>query len=299
VAAGRAVVQANRRSRVRRYDAGMSGPDAARAANRSRFARLVARPEPQVDLAFGALLIASEGREELDPEPSLQRLDELAERVRIHLDLGDGTGRILDTIHDVLYRELDFRVPRHTRPDPDLSRLDLVLERRLGLPISLAIVELEVAWRLGLTLHGVGLPGHFIIGGPDGLLLDPAGGGRSLTRDDCQALIGRSLGDGVLLHAGMLRPASRRDILARVIRNLKAAHLLRRDWVGGLGAVELLQIVEPTSPDHRRDRGLLLGRTGQWSPALADLREYLEDQPEAADRDEVLQVIGIYGGMRN
>ena len=277
----------------------MSGLDAARAANRSRFSRLIARPDPQIDLAFGALLIASEGREELDPEPSLQRLDDLAERVRIHLDLGDGTGRILDTIHDVLYRELGFRAPAASPADPDLSRFDLVLERRLGLPISLAILELEVAWRLGLALHGVGLPGHFIVGGPEGLLLDPANGGRQLTRDDCQALIRRSLGDGVLLHAGMLRPARRREILARVIRNLKAAHLHRRDWVGGLGAVELLRLVEPTSPDHLRDRGLLLGRTGQWTAALADLRQYLEEQPEAADHDDVVQVIGIFGGMRN
>jgi regulator of sirC expression with transglutaminase-like and TPR domain len=277
----------------------MSGLDAARAANRSRFARLIARPEPQIDLALGALFIASEGREELDPEPSLQRLDELAERVRIHLDLGDGTGRILDTLHDVLYRELGFRTPRQPRPDPDLSRLDLVLERRVGLPINLSIIELEVAWRLGLALHGIGLPGHFIVGGPEGLLLDPADGGRQLTRDDCQALIRGSVGEGVLLHAGMLRPVRRREILARVIRNLKAAHLQRRDWAFGLGAVELLRIVEPTSPDHLRDRGLLLGRTGQWSAALADLREYLEEQPDAADHADVTQVIGLFGGMRN
>jgi regulator of sirC expression with transglutaminase-like and TPR domain len=277
----------------------MSGLDAARAANRSRFARLVARPEPGIDLALGALFIAGEGREELDPEASLQRLDELAERVRIHLDLGDGTGRILDTIHDVLYRELGFRAPARMRPDPDLSRLDLVLVRRVGLPINLSIVELEVAWRLGLTLHGIGLPGHFIVGGPEGLLLDPADGGRQLTRDDCQALIRRSVGDGVLLHEGMLRPARRREILARVIRNLKAAHLQERDWVHALGAVELLRIVEPTSPDHLRDRGLLLGRTGQWTAALDDLRQYLEDRPDAADHADVTRVIGLFGGMRN
>ncbi|HEX5825953.1 MAG TPA: transglutaminase-like domain-containing protein [Candidatus Limnocylindrales bacterium] len=277
----------------------MSGLDAARDANRSRFARLIARPEPDIDLAFGALLIAAEGREDLDPEPSLQRLDELAERVRIHLDMGDGTGRILDTIHDVLYRELGFRTPARLHPDPDLSRLDLVLERRVGLPINLSIIELEVAWRLGLALHGIGLPGHFIVGGPEGLLIDPAGGGRQLTRDDCQALIRRALGDGVLLHAGMLRPARRREILARVVRNLKAAHLHARDWPGALGTVELLRIVEPTSADHLRDRGLLLGRTAQWTAAVADLRTYLDENPEAPDRDDVTQVIGIFGGMRN
>jgi regulator of sirC expression with transglutaminase-like and TPR domain len=283
-------------------DAARPSPDAdadARAANRARFARLVAQPESQLDLARGALLVAAEGREDLDPEPFLARLDELAERVRIHLDLGDGTGRIVDTLHDVLYRELAFRPPARPHPDPDLSRFDLVIERRVGLPISLSIIELEVGWRLGLALHGVGLPGHFIVGGPDGMLIDPAGGGRQLDRDDCQALIRTALGDGVLLHAGMLRPARRREILARVIRNLRAAHVHRRDWVAALGAVELLRIVEPTSADHLRDRGLLLGRTGQWTAAVSDLRQYLEEQPEAPDRDDVAQVIGIFGGLRN
>ena len=279
-------------------EAARPGPG-ARAANRARFARLIARPERDLDLAHGALLIAADGREDVEPDAGLGHLDDLAERVRVHLDLGDGTGRILDTLHDVLYREMRFRSPAPAPLDPDLSLLDLVLERRTGLPINLSIVELEVAWRLGLDLHGIGLPGHFIVGGPDGLLLDPADGGRRLTRDDCQALVRRSLGDGVLLHAGMLRPAKRREILARLIRNLRAAHLHARDWPQALGAVELLRLVEPTSGEHLRDRGLLLGRTGQWSAALVDLRQYLDEQPEAADRDDVVRVIGIFGGMRN
>jgi regulator of sirC expression with transglutaminase-like and TPR domain len=278
----------------------MSGIEALRAANRARLARLVARAEPEIDLALGALLVAAEGREPLDPAPSLAAIDDLADRVRVHLDLGDGTGRILDTIHDVLYRDLGFRgPPPDSEPDPDLSRLDLVLERSRGLPISLAIAELEVAWRLGLALHGIGLPGHFIIGGADGLMLDPAGGGRTLTRDDCQALVRRALGDGTLLHAGMLRPVGRREILARVIRNLRAAHLHARDWPAALGAVELLAIVEPTALDHVRDRGLLLGRTGRYSAALEELRRYLDERPDATDREDVEQVIGIFGGRRN
>lgn len=277
----------------------MSGPEAARAANRSRFARLVARPEPEIELARGALMIAAEGREPLDPDPWLGELDDLVDRVRIHLDLGDDRDRSLETLHDVLYRELRFRGPRRPAPDPDLSRLDRVLERRIGLPISLAVVELEVAWRLGLPLHGVGLPGHFIIGGPDGLLLDPAGGGRRLTRDDCQALVRRTLGTDALLHSGMLRPSGRRQILARVIRNLRAAHLAARDWPAALGATELLRIVEPTAADHVRDRGLLLGRTGRYTEAVTELRGYLADRPDASDREDVTQVIGIFGGRRN
>ena len=184
--------------------------------------------------------------------------------------------------------------------DPDLSRLDLVLERRVGLPINLAIIELEVAWRLGLALHGVGLPGHFIVGGPDGLLLDPAGGGRVLTRDDCQALIRRSMGDGVLLHAGMLRPgAPARDPRPRDPQPQGGPPPRAR-----LGRVRWARWSCSGSWSRRRPTtaaiaGSCSGRTGQWSAALADLRQYLEEQPEAADRDDVVQVIGIFGGMRN
>jgi regulator of sirC expression with transglutaminase-like and TPR domain len=277
----------------------MSGTEADRAANRARFARLVARPEPEIDLARGAMCVALEGREDADAEAPLARLDEIAELVRIHVDLGDPPERVLETLHDVLYRDLRLRGPGRPSPDPDLSRLDVVLERRRGLPISLAIVELEVAWRIGLELHGVGLPGHFVIGGPDGLLVDPAGGGRRLTTDDCRTLVRRSAGEGVVFHAGMLRPAGRREILARVIRNLRAAHLAARDWPAALGTIELLRIVEPTSLDHLRDRGLLLGRTGRYSDAVAELRRYLDERPDAGDADDVTQVIGIFGGRRN
>jgi regulator of sirC expression with transglutaminase-like and TPR domain len=174
-----------------------------------------------------------------------------------------------------------------------------VVERRIGLPISLAIVELEVAWRVGLGVYGIGLPGHFIVGGPGGVLIDPADGGSLLTRDDCQALIRRSLGEGVLLHAGMLRPTGRREILARVLRNLRSVYLTRREWASALGAVELLAVVEPTDPDHGRDRGLLLGRMGRFTDAIASLGRYLDERPDGDDAGEVRQVVSIFAGRRN
>jgi regulator of sirC expression with transglutaminase-like and TPR domain len=277
-------------------------PDAEdlRAANRARFARLVARPETEIDLALGALTIAADGRGPLDPAPTIAYLDELAERVRIRLDLGDPLATAVDRLHDVLYREASFRPPTSAEfHDPRNSLLDRVVERRIGLPISLGIVELEVAWRIGLPLHGVGLPGHFVVGGPDGLLVDPAGGGRPLTPDDCQALIRRSVGDGILFHAGMLRPAGRRQILARVLRNLRSVHLGARNWPVALGAVELLAVVEPTDPDHGRDRGLLLGRMGRFSEAVALLGRYLDERPDGRDAGDVRQVIAIFAGRRN
>ncbi|HET9435463.1 MAG TPA: tetratricopeptide repeat protein [Candidatus Limnocylindrales bacterium] len=278
----------------------MAYDEGQRAANRARFARLVAQPDADIDLAVGALAIAADGRPDVDSDATLAIIDGLAERVRLRLDVGDSQTHVLDRLHDVLYREAGFRGPTAAEfHDPANSLLDAVCRRRIGLPISLAIVELEVAWRIGLPLVGIGLPGHFIVGGPGGVLIDPAGEGRRLTPDDCQALIRRSVGDGVLFHAGMLRPAGRRDILVRVLRNLRTAHLAARDWPAALGAVEMLAIVEPTDPDHGRDRGLLLGRMGRFGEAIAALGRYLEERPDGIDAADVRQVMGIFAGRRN
>ncbi len=274
--------------------------DEARMANRARFARLVAHPDPEIDLARAALSISAHGRTVPDETGVIEHIDGLAERVRIRLDSGDPTDRVVDRLHDVLYREVGYRGPTAAEfGDPANSLLDAVVGRRIGLPISLAIVELETAWRIGLPLVGIGLPGHFITGGPDGLLADPAGGGRRLTRDDCQALIRRAVGEGVLFHSGMLRPAGRRDILVRVLRNLRAARLGRRDWPAALDTVDLLLVLEPTDPEHGRDRGLLLGRMGRFGEAVRELSRYLDERPDAHDVPDVRQVIGIFGGRLN
>ena len=274
--------------------------EAVRAANRARFARLIAQPEADIDLARGALAIAADGRADVEPGATLAALDDLAERVRIRLDVGDAETHVIDRLQDVLFRESGFRGPTAAEyHDPRASLLDVVVARRVGLPISLAIVQLEVAWRIGLGLVGIGLPGHFIVGAPGGVILDPAADGRRLTPDDCQALLRRSIGDGILFHSGMLRPSGKREILARVLRNLRSAHLAARDWPAALGAVELLMIIEPTDPDHGRDRGLLLGRVGRFNEAVAALGRYLQERPDGHDVADVRQVLGIFAGRRN
>ena len=274
--------------------------DDRRTAGRARFARLVARPDPEIEMAVGALLIAGLGRPPIDEDAIIDELDAIAGRVRIRLDAGDPPHLVVRRLHEVLYRELGFRGPTAAEyGDPANSHLDEVVGRRVGLPISLAIVELEVAARLGLALTGIGLPGHFIVGGPDGLLIDPTDGGRALTPDDCQALIRRAVGDGVLFHVGMLRPAGRREILARVLRNLKTARLARRDWPAAVDAIDLLLVLEPTDPEHGRDRGLLLGRMGRFTEAVAALGRYVDQRPDAHDVPDVRQVLAIFGGRLN
>jgi regulator of sirC expression with transglutaminase-like and TPR domain len=273
--------------------------ESAHIANLARFARLTARPESEIDLAQGALLIAAEGRPELRFEPTLDGLERLAERTRIRLDRGDPPSTTLDRLNDMLFAEAGFRGPTAAEyGDADNSLFDRVVARRIGLPISLAIVELEVAWRIGLPLHGVGMPGHFLVGSTDGSLIDPTSG-RLLMPDDCQALLRRALGDRILFHSSMLRPTGRREILARVLRNLRTVRLAERDWPAALGVVDLLAVVEPVNPDHGRDRGVLLGRVGRFSEAIVLLSRYVDERPDEADADDVRQVIGIFRGRRN
>ncbi len=278
----------------------MSPSEVARAANRARFARLVARPDAEIDLATGALCIAADGRPDLEFDPTLHALDVLTDRVRVRLDRGDGSETILARLHGVLYGESGFRGPRAAEyRDVRNSQLDLVVGRRIGLPIALAAIELEIGWRLGLELQGIGLPGHFIVRTASGALIDPAAGGRSLRPDDCQALLREALGDRMLFHPRLLRPVGRREILARMLRNLRGLHLSNRDWPAALGIVEMLAVVEPAEPDHGRDRALLLGRMGRFSQAIDGLGHYLDDRPDATDASDVRQVMAIFRGRRN
>jgi regulator of sirC expression with transglutaminase-like and TPR domain len=285
--------------------------DRARAANRAAFAQLVARPERELDLARGALLIAAAGRPQVDPEAALGELERLAQEVLTRsgtplrtpgrwVDDADDLAALLEQVHEVLYRRAGFHAAGPaTGTLPAHSLFDLVVSERVGLPISLAIVELEVGRRVGLPLHGIGLPGHFIIGGPGGLMLDPADDGRRLTRDDCQALIRRALGEPLLLRDGMLRPAGKREILSRMLRNLRIAQLVARDWPAALAAIELLEVLEPANAEHPRDRGLLLGRMGRFSDAVALLDAYLELDPDAPDAKDVRSASRIFGDRRN
>jgi regulator of sirC expression with transglutaminase-like and TPR domain len=278
----------------------MSPSEVARAANRARFARLVARPDAEIDLALGALCIAADGRPDLEFDPTLRALDLLTDRVRARLDRGDSSDVTLSRIHGVLYGESAFRGPRAAEyHDLRNSQLDIVMTRRIGLPIVLAVIELEVAWRLGLRLQGIGLPGHFIVQAPSGTLIDPAGAGRSLTLEDCTALIRQALGDRIQFHPRLLRPVGRRETLARMLRNVRGLHLAERNWPAALGIVELLSVVEPAEPDHGRDRALLLGRMGRFTEAIDGLGHYLDERPDANDETDVRQVMAIFRGRRN
>jgi regulator of sirC expression with transglutaminase-like and TPR domain len=261
----------------------------ARSA-RARFADVVQRPEPEIELAEAALLVAAEEYPQLAPEPYLRRLDELAERARDRVWDETAPIMMLQEVSRVLYEEEGFRGNRMEYYDPRNSFLNDVLDRRMGIPITLSIVYLEIGWRLGIPLHGVNFPGHFMVryaGEALQLLVDPFQSGMVRFEDESQDLLDHVYGGSVRMKPEYLREADRRDILVRLLANLKGNYLNRRDDVRALSAIERILLVRPDSADDERDRGIVLTRLGRGVEAAAALHRYLELVPDAPDTARV------------
>lgn len=252
------------------------------------------RGDHEVELARAALLIAAEEYPQLSPEPYIQRLDLLAEMVKDRLADETAPPVLLAEVSKVLFEEQGFRGNAEAYYDPRNSYLNDVLDRKLGIPITLSIIYLEVGWRLGLPLEGVNFPGHFLVryeGEALKLLVDPFQGGQIRFDDQAQELLDRVYGGTVKLQETYLRPASRRDILVRLLANLKTIYLNTRDDERALAAVERILMVRPDSAEDVRDHGMILARRGQIAQAIADLESYLEATPQAPDATRVRLLI--------
>jgi regulator of sirC expression with transglutaminase-like and TPR domain len=248
---------------------------------------MVARPEPEVDLAAAALLIAAEEYPQLAPEPYLRRLDELSERVRDRQWDATAPVVMLQDVSRVLFEEEGFRGNSESYYDPRNSFLNDVLDRRLGIPITLSVIYLEVGWRLGLPLQGVNFPSHFLVryeGEALSLIVDPFNGGRVRFEDEMQDLLDQAFGGSVRMQPSYMRRADRKDIIVRMLENLKGTWLNARDDARALTALERILLVLPDSPDHVRDSGMVLTRLGREAEAAAALTRYLELVPDASDR---------------
>lgn len=262
--------------------------------HRSRLAALVAQPDADIDLARGALLIAAEEYPQLTPEPYLRRLDLLAERVKDRLADENAAPVVLQELARVLFQEEGFRTNTEAFYDPRNSFLNDVLDRRLGIPVTLGILFLEVGWRLGLPVEGVRFPGHFLVrydGEALRLLVDPAQRGEIRFEDQAQQLLDALYGDAVRLQPEFLRAASRTDILVRLLANLKEIYLKAHDDARALAAIERILLIRPSSLEDVRDRGMVLARTGRASEAIDDLERYLGGAPAAADAPRVKLLI--------
>lgn len=239
-------------------------------------------------LARACLLVARDFRPSLDIEEALRWFEPWARRVAAHRAGGlDVPG----AFRRVLALEEGFRGNMEDYHDPANSLLDRVLERRVGVPITLAVVWLEVGRRLGEPLVAVGMPGHFLVR-HESVLLDPFRGGARLGEAECQRILDAIYGGAVRLGPEMLGATPDRDVLARVLANLRAALVRRGDVAGALRVCDRILQLNPFAFEEHRDRGLLRLEAGDREGGRRDLRRYLDAMPRAADADRVRALLG-------
>jgi regulator of sirC expression with transglutaminase-like and TPR domain len=264
---------------------------------RARFARVAADGEA-ADVARGALVIARIGHPALAPEPVLAALDDLGREVRARLRSEQPLAERADVLARYLFEERGFRGNRDDYYDPRNSFLNDVLERRIGIPITLGLVMMEVGSRAGLALEGVGFPGHFlvrVVGTPEPVLLDPFFGGRRIGYDELkdrlrafyQASGAPSGGNLQRALPQALQATGPLGILTRMLGNLLAIYREREAHHSALAAVELMLVLWPDAADHLRIRGLLYEQLECFASAVADFRRYLTLAPDAASAPEV------------
>jgi regulator of sirC expression with transglutaminase-like and TPR domain len=257
---------------------------------RQRFAEMIRRPEAEIDLARTALLVAAENDPTLDVDAELARLDAWAEELGRRFDPSWNNLQRLARLRAFMYEELGFKGDVRGYYSPENSLLHSVMTRRLGIPLTLSIVFMEIGWRLGIPFEGVGFPGHFLVrltGEPGDLLLDPYDHAVSVHEEDCRRMIQLTTGGTVPYDPSMIRSLGKRDMLARLLFNLKVACLKVGDDSGALSAVERLLLLHPDDPPELRDRGLLLYRMDRYREAQATLRAYLRVRPQALDREVI------------
>ena len=263
---------------------------------------LAALGDDEIPLLRATLLIARDEYPHLD----IDAYESICSGYEIHLkpriDALDDDQPRLAAINRYLFDELGFSGNQQDYYDPRNSYLNDVLDRRLGIPISLGVIQMELARRMGVPLEGVSFPGHFLVRLPvDGglLVLDPYHKGRSVDANELKVrakphLGGNDIDDQQLLQ--ILAPATHRAILMRMLRNLKGLYSERETWDKALRCADRLVRLDPSQADEVRDRGMLYLRVGYGKGARADLARYLKLKPEADDIDHVRASLIEAGG---
>jgi regulator of sirC expression with transglutaminase-like and TPR domain len=252
-----------------------------------------------IDLARAALVIAKLEYPSLDPEPSLDHLDRLGTLARERVERGQvrSARACLDVVNRLLFEDEGFAGNRAHYDDFRNSLLNVVLERRLGIPITLGLVYMDVARRAGLDVAGVAFPGHFLLraqspGTGDALILDPFSGGVELDDQACRALLASRMGDDAQYDASLLRACTPRQFVARMLNNLKRTYVELRSFPQARRVTDLLLSADPMLLPELRDRGLLAYHLDDYPAALRDLEDYLRLQAWTTDgnHDERQQI---------
>jgi regulator of sirC expression with transglutaminase-like and TPR domain len=259
---------------------------------RDRLYALAQIPQTELPLAEGALLIAAEEYPSLSMARYMTALDDLANAARPRDPAGATMAERLTALCEFLSRQSGFRGNTENYEDPKNSFLNEVLDRRLGIPVTLAVVHLEVGWRLRLPLYAVGMPGHFLVGCETGgapLFVD-AFAGTVLTDAGCERLFSRITNRSQPFRSEYLAPTPARDVLVRMLRNLKGIYLQQEDLERAAAAVERILLLAPDFMIDVRDLGLIRYRQGRLADARALLERYLGSVPKDAEDRATIEV---------
>ncbi|TAK80857.1 MAG: tetratricopeptide repeat protein [Dehalococcoidia bacterium] len=268
----------------------------------ARFRDAVSGPAEDVSLARAALVIAQSEYPYIDLDAYERRLQDMADTLAHQLGrdpAGQTPHLVVRGVNRYLYRELGFRGNSESYDDPRNLYLSEVLSERLGIPVTLAIVYAEVCQRVGLDVRPVGLPGHLICrytpagvtDEADSLLIDVFNYGRLLTPRDCQVLLRNIFGARVPYKEHYLASLSPRQVIQRLLHNLKAGYLQHGDEDRAARVIDLLITMFPWDLDEIRDRGMLRERLGEVDSALSDLEEYVRFRAGARDIHTVTEAV--------
>ena len=257
---------------------------------RQSFSELAVLDEEAFPLDRAALVLATEEYPGINIPGYLRMLDTFAARAGVLIGIDRTPVNMIDGLNEILFVQEGLRGNTEDYYDPRNSFLNEVLDRKLGIPISLSVIYMEVARRIDFRISGVGFPGHFLVKhrvADRDIIVDPFNHGRILTLNECQELLDKVYNSSMLMNPSLLQPMGKRSIITRMLYNLKGIYTQNEQHQKALAAIDKILLLNPSTPSELRDRGLIYMQTSLFAKALADLEWYLANVPAPEDRSSI------------
>jgi regulator of sirC expression with transglutaminase-like and TPR domain len=267
---------------------------------RKLFAEMVSRKEGEIELAKAALLFAKEEYPDIDIDKYLRKIDLMAVEIKRRVGHNTDPYFLMSEINKYLFNEEGFRGNEEDYYDHRNSFLNDVLDRKTGIPVTLSVLYMEISRKVGLPISGVGFPAHFIVKYHDAdeeILIDPFNKGRILSENDCQEMLNRIYGGGLKLKRDLLQPATKKQILTRMLHNLKSIYINSKNYLRALSVVDMILLIDPWALNELKDRGLIYYTLECFAQALSDIETYLKYSPKARDSEVIKDCITVLRGL--
>lgn len=253
---------------------------------------MLQQPETDWDLCHAGLLIAAQLQPELDIQFYQARLEEMSAAIQHRTSADQDVQTRVRQLNQYFYEELGFAGDKQDYYSPDNSLLNLVIDRRRGIPISLAVIYLKFASVIGLDAFGIAFPGHYLVGvhaEEDDMILDPFDHGRQLDHNQLRNMLQQLThvhADEIVLEKNLL-PAAKSESVVRMLRNLKQIYIEAQKVELSLTCIEMILSIMPEAPDELRDRGMIYQHIEYTQGAINDLTHYLKLVPDAEERNVI------------